>query len=96
MSGKALRPELVRKVRQEEIEYFKAMKVFDKVPISEGIKNTGKQPIGVRWVDVNKQDEDNPKYRSRLVAKEIKRFPVPEDLQCQNCMLLRRHWHVSD
>ena len=30
-------------------------------------------PIGVRWVDVNKGDKDNPEYRSRLVAKEIKR-----------------------
>ena len=30
-------------------------------------------PIGCRWVDINKGDEDNPEYRSRLVAKEIKK-----------------------
>ena len=30
--------------------------------------------IPTRWVDVNKGDEKNVKYRSRLVAKEIKRF----------------------
>ena len=29
--------------------------------------------IPTRWVDVNKGDEKNVKYRSRLVAKEIKR-----------------------
>ena len=33
----------------------------------------GNSPIGVRWVDVNKGDSNCPNYRSRLVAKEIKR-----------------------
>ena len=32
---------------------------------------TGKAPIGVRWVDINKGDKVHPEYRSRLVAKEI-------------------------
>ena len=34
---------------------------------------TGKAPIGVRWVDINKGDKIHPEYRSRLVAKEIKK-----------------------
>ena len=33
----------------------------------------GKLPITVKWVDVNKGDDDEPNYRSRLVAREIKR-----------------------
>merc|ERR1711884_819928 len=33
---------------------------------------------GVRWVDVNKEDELNPNYRSRLVAKEINTKNMPE------------------
>eukprot|EP00974_Lingulodinium_polyedra_P010180 977891-Lingulodinium_polyedra.AAC.1 len=28
--------------------------------------------MGIRWVGVNKGDQDHPEYRSRLVAKEIK------------------------
>merc|ERR1712240_1000759 len=32
---------------------------------------TGAPPIGTRWVDVNKGDDGNPEYRSRLVAREI-------------------------
>ena len=32
---------------------------------------TGKKPIAVRWVDVNKGNDKNPDYRTRLVAKEI-------------------------
>ena len=34
---------------------------------------TGKAPIGCKWVDVNKGDEQNPEYRSRLVATEVKK-----------------------
>ncbi len=39
---------------------------------------TGKMPIKVRWVDTNKQDEANPKYRSRLAAKDFKRHNDPD------------------
>ena len=28
----------------------------------------------IRWVDVNKGDDQDPNYRSRLVAKEIKKY----------------------
>jgi len=44
-----------------------------KIPV--GVLPTGKAPIGgVRWVDVNKGDRKAPLYRSRLVAKEFKRY----------------------
>ena len=33
---------------------------------------TGKPPIIVRWVDVNKGDNANPNVRSRLVARQIR------------------------
>ena len=66
------------KARQDEIEYFKQHKVYTKVPIEECIRVTGKKPIGVRWIDVNKQDDIDPKYKSRLVAKEIKKTAMPE------------------
>ena len=35
-------------------------------------KQWGKGPIGVRWVGINKGDEERPEYRSRLVATELK------------------------
>ena len=35
-------------------------------------KQWGKGPIGTRWVDINKGDEDRTEYRSSLVAKELK------------------------
>ena len=54
---------------------------------------TGKKPIGTRWVDVNKGDEDNPEYRSRLVAKEINTgkmegiFAATPPLEAKKCLL---------
>ena len=42
------------------------------VKIADAIRRTGKPPITVRWVEVNKGDDDNPNIRSRLVAREIR------------------------
>ena len=73
-SGKELDPGMIKDARCEEMEEFKKHRVYDKVPLQEALRVTGKKPIGVRWVDVNKGDEFNPEYRSRLVAKEIKKY----------------------
>ena len=73
MSGKELPEEGVRKARQEELGELKKHGVYRKVPLKECWEATGKEPIGTRWVDVNKGDEEKPDYRSRLVAQEIKR-----------------------
>ena len=51
---------------------FKKHGVYTKVSEKECWRVTGKGPIGTRWVDINKGDEDRPEYRSRLVAKELK------------------------
>eukprot|EP00973_Karenia_brevis_P004887 673060-Karenia_brevis.AAC.1 len=72
VTGAALDPRGVMKARQEEIKYFKKMGVYKKVHKSRCHQLTGRAPIGVRWVDVNKQDSQNPLYRSRLVAKQYK------------------------
>ena len=54
------------------------MEVYEKVPIEECWKETGKGPIAARWVDINKGDEAHPNYRSRLVAKEFKTDVRPD------------------
>ena len=78
VSGQELSPSLMRAARREEIAYFKSMGVYEKVDISESWKETGKAPIAVRWVDINKGDFKEPKYRSRLVAKEFNTGVCPE------------------
>ena len=44
------------------------MGVYEKVDVAESWKETGKAPIAVRWVDINKGDTKEPNYRSCLVA----------------------------
>ena len=73
ISGKELDPKFGRKARMEEMKEVNKHSVSVKVPIEECWANTGKDPISTRWVDVNKGDDANPEYRSRLVAQEIKR-----------------------
>ena len=70
-SGESLDPVAVLAARREEITYYKEMKAFTKVPISQCIARTGRRPIGVRWIDINKGDQYNVNIRSRLVAKEF-------------------------
>ena len=68
VTGQRLDPVLMRQARRDEIAYFKQMGVYEKVNIEECWRETGKAPIAVRWVDINKGDSESPNYRSRLVA----------------------------
>ena len=52
---------------------FRKRNAYEQVNMEERWASTRKDPIGTRWVDVNKGDDVNPEYRSRLVAREIKR-----------------------
>ena len=72
ISNKLLDKEGVLAARLDEIQQIRNHKVYEKVPLPEFHQKTGKSPIKVKWVDINKGDEVNPEYRSRLVAKEIK------------------------
>ena len=40
--------------------------------MGEARRITGRPPITVRWVDVNKGDNEQPNIRSRLVARQIR------------------------
>ena len=53
--------------------------MYLKVPIEECYQVTGKGPLGLKWIDINKGDDEFEQYKSRLVAKEIK-FDKREDL----------------
>ena len=44
--------------------------VYEQVSKSECCKQTGKAPLGVRWIDVNKHDEKYSMCKSSLVAKD--------------------------
>ena len=50
---------------------FRKHKVYPKAPIEESFEVTGKGPLGIKLIDINKGDDRYEEYRSRLVAKEI-------------------------
>jgi len=72
ITGQMLRDDLVDEARMKELAYFKDKGVWSKRPKAEARARTGKNAISVRWVDVNKGDDIMPKYRSRLVARQLK------------------------
>ncbi len=72
ITGQPLRDDLVAEARAKELRYFCEKGVWVKRPKNEARARTGKGAISVRWVDVNKGDDMTPKYRSRLVARQMK------------------------
>ena len=78
VSGMELDPEKVKEARKAEVCYYRKMGVYEKVPIEDCYRQTGRSPIGVRWVDVNKGGSKAPLYRSRLVANQ---FNKSKDLE---------------
>jgi hypothetical protein len=64
-----LRDDLVLAAREKELEYFRSKSVWVKRLRQEAFDRTRRAPITVRWVDVNKGDDEVPNYRSRLVAR---------------------------
>ena len=77
-SGAILDPELVRKARAEELAWLKKECVYERVPLSQAKGDL----LKIKWLDINKGDHDNPKVRSRLVAKEIKKAK-PKEMQLE-------------
>ena len=72
VTGKDLDPARVVEARNEEVAYIHKSNLYTKVPRAKA-KALGAKVISVRWIDINKGDTDCPNYRSRLVAREIKR-----------------------
>ena len=72
VSGKLLDPVMIKEARATELGYVHNYGVYKKVPVAVCWERTGKAPIRVKWVDINKGDEEHPDYRSRLVAMEIR------------------------
>ena len=68
ITGQTLKDELVMQARREELQYFTAKGVWLKKPKGEARRRTGRSPISVKWVDVNKGDQMNPDWRSRQVG----------------------------
>ena len=70
VSAAPLDPTKVVAARKLEITYAEKKPVWKKIPRSQA-KARGWKVIRSRWIDINKGDDDNPNYRSRMVGKEF-------------------------
>ena len=50
----------LRKARKEEIGFMQIRGIWTEVPETECRRRTGKAPVSVRWVDVNKGSAEDP------------------------------------
>ena len=71
ITGDELPSRLVAKARQEEIDWVRSIKLYEKVSRSHALSR-GFKVVPTRWVDVNKGDWQKVNIRSRLVGKELK------------------------
>ena len=60
----------VKEARQKEMQYVKDKGVWTKIPRAVA-QARGWKIVKTRWIDINKGDDENPVYRSRLVGKEF-------------------------
>ena len=71
VNGADLDPKAVTLARKLEMQYYKDMGGYKRVPVRQCVERTGKKPIKVRWIDHHKGGVKRPNYRSRLVAKQF-------------------------
>ena len=73
VTGQMLKGQLVTEARLTEMGWLKSKNVWTKVPVRESYEKTGKGPISTKWVDTNKGDDEAPNYRSRIVARDVRK-----------------------
>ena len=70
LTGMKLDAGKVVEARRKEVTYIRDKRVYDKIPRQQALRSKWKI-IRTRWIDINKGDDENPVYRSRLVGKEF-------------------------
>ena len=88
LTGMKLEAGRVIEARAKEVTYLREKRVYDKVHRQYAMRNKWKV-IKTRWIDINKGDDDNPVYRSRLVGKEFGNA-VMEGMLASGAATLRR------
>ena len=70
LTGMKLDAGKVVEARTKEVQYIRDKRVYDKIPRSQAIRNRW-NIIQARWIHINKGDDENPVYRSRMVGNEF-------------------------
>ena len=76
--------------KADEFPFFYTTGVWVKRPHGAARAKTGRPPISVRWVGVNKGDDVNPNYRSRLLRASQKAMDTSNNSYFAPAPLARR------
>eukprot|EP00971_Amphidinium_carterae_P344148 6484362-Amphidinium_carterae.1 len=71
-SGQPLDATLVARGCRQEMEFLRGLQAYEYSTVAECLAKTGKPPVAVGWVYVNKGDSSAPNVRCRLVVKETR------------------------
>ena len=72
VKGGPLNPVEVKIARQKEIQYLWDREVYEYATEAQARARTGRNPVGLNWIDTNKGSAEEPRYRSRLVFMEVR------------------------
>ena len=75
LTGMKLDAGKVVEARAKEVTYLRDKRVYDKIPRHQALRGKWKI-IRTCWIDIDKGDDENPNYRSRLVGKEFNNEPM--------------------
>ena len=76
VEGGSLDPHEVKTARQKEIQCVWDREVYEYSTEAESRPRTGRNPVGLKWIDTNKGSAEAPRFRSRLVCTEVRQKGV--------------------
>ena len=72
VKGGPLDPQEVKTARQKVIQCVWDREVYEYATEAASRTRTGRNPVGLKWIDTNEGRTDVPRYRSRLVCTEVR------------------------
>ena len=73
-------PHEVKTARQRDVQYVLDREVCEDATEAEARARTGRNPVGLKWIDTNKGGAEVPRHRSRLVCTEVRHKRSRTDL----------------
>ena len=72
VKGGPLDPREVKNASDKDINYTWDMEVYEYSTEVEARARTGRNPVGLKWIETNTGRAEAPRYRSRLVCTEVR------------------------
>ena len=78
VKGGPLDPHGVKIASQKKLRYLWDRNVHEYATVAEARAQTGRNTVGLKWTDTNKNSTEFPRHRSRLVCTEVRHKGVEQ------------------